>query len=62
MIAIDFPVALNIAVRGLSLAKGSEKPRFLEDDGTQSLFTRFKLTISNEAEVRHSDVGPVVEP
>jgi hypothetical protein len=33
----------------------------LEDNGTESLFTRFKLTISNEAAVRQSDVGPVVE-
>jgi hypothetical protein len=38
-------VVPSIAERSRSLAKGSEKPWFSGDRGTQSLFTRFKLKI-----------------
>jgi hypothetical protein len=50
VMALHASVARGIGERSRSLAKGSEKPRFSGDHGTQSLFTRFKLKIQMKSQ------------
>jgi hypothetical protein len=45
VVALDASVVPSIAEWSGSLAKGSKKPCFSGDHGTQSLFPRFKLKI-----------------
>jgi hypothetical protein len=45
VMALRPPVTPSMVDGSRSLAKGSEKPWFLGDHGTQSLFQRFKLKI-----------------